>query len=429
MLCYASIARIPADEIAVLTRACRKHLDAFVTSSDTWDRVFVQACTVGELGRHIDDVLAFLRNHGYSPDVVGVDSQGQPNSTPFWPCAETGQYFPHSQMCLTPGTPSRRVCREWFTANYFCCPQCRRHYLTSEAMNVPGNNRYCRSCHDRYCRQCVECDTPHFDHDMYYDESADEHICFTCRDRMRGEEFGGNEREFSARNSFGSSRRYGIELETNRGMASNNFAFANKEDGSVDGWEFVSHVLRGDEGLQEIERFMASGHNIRVGDNCGFHLHMNIKDLSSDEQYAVYAAFLVTQHWWFNRVQPHRIGNSYCRQLNDRSFLDVKTALVQGRTFESYCNNYERYFWMNTSALHKHGTFENRLHHATWNFAEVKGWIIMNLRFVRAARELRVEQTDTLATFKAKADQALAFALEYFSESLPNVQSLQLATA
>lgn len=437
MLCYVAIPRVPASELAALQTSLRNNLDAFVTSSDSWDRVYVQACTEGQLGRRVADVLTFLTNHGYAVNVVGVDSQGQPNpSNPFAACSQNGQYYPTSQLLAVPTATrgvNRLVNREWHNQHYFECRRCHRSTENARRRLTPNNEAYCERCHADYCRTCQECERVVWEHEMEYcdDEDGDEQlICRRCMSTSRGDCFEGQEREFRRANSFGSSRKFGVELETNRGTASDQFAFDAKEDGSISGWEYVSHVLRGDEGLAEVQNFMASGHNIRVGDNCGLHLHFSIGDLTSEERYAVSAAFLVTQQWWFRQVEAHRQGNSYCRELNvDSMFLNIKTSIQRGQQFDQFCNNHERYQWLNTSAVHKHDTFENRLHHATWDFAVVKRWVILNLRFVRAARELRVEATDTVATFKAKAEQALAFALEHFGESLPNVQPLRPALA
>ena len=435
MLCYASIARVPASELAVLQTAVRNNLDSFVTASEGWDRVYVQACTVGQQAPHINRVLEFLGNHGYRPEVVGVNGEGQPTpGTPFFACQQTGQYFPHDRLMTVPTAQrgiTQRICREYFDAHYFTCRRCTRHTQTENRRVTPSNEGYCTRCFADYCRSCPECERVCWEHEMEYqdDEDGDEiQICRRCVNQSRGDCFEGRDKEFARRNSFGSSRRFGIELETNRGTASNQFAFDAKEDGSISGWEYVSHILRGDEGMDEVKNFMASGHNIRVGENCGLHLHFSVRDLDSAEKYAVQAAFLVTQQWWHRQVESHRRGNHYCRECDvNGTFLSIKAAIGHGQEYESFCNYGDRYFWMNTSAVHKHGTFENRLHHATWDFAAVKRWIILNLRFVRAARTLRVEPTDTVATFKAKAEQCLAFALQHFGESVPNVQPLAVA--
>lgn len=434
MLCYASIPRVPASELAALETAVRNHLDSFVTASEGWDRVYVQACTTGEQGVHIDRVIEFLGNHGYRPDVVGVSGDGQPQpGNPYFQCSQTGRYYPHGQLMTVPTSrrgETRRICREYFDQHYFTCRRCTRHTENENRRTTPSNEQYCTRCFADYCRTCPECERVCWEHEMEYwdDEDGDEElICRRCVHSSRGDSFEGQDKTFRRDNSFGSARRFGIELETNRGTASDQFAFDAKEDGSISGWEYVSHVLRGDEGLEEIKNFMASGHNIRVGDNCGMHLHFSVNDLDSNEKFAVAAAFLVTQQWWFRQVESHRQGNTYCRELNpDSMLLNMKTSMQRAITFDTFCNTHERYQWMNTSAVHKHGTFENRLHHATWDFATVSRWIILNLRFVRAARELVLEPTDTVVTFKAKAERALAFALAHFGESLRDVQPLEL---
>ena len=437
MLCYVAIPRVPATELAALQNSLRNNLDAFVTASEGWDKVYVQACTEDQLGKPLADVMTFLTNHGYAVSVVGVASDGQPNPmAPFGVCSQTGQYFPTTQLIAVPAAvrgQSRLVNREYHAQHYFQCCRCHRANENAQRRVVPSGEGYCLRCFEDYCRTCPECERVVWEHEMEYcdDEDGDEElVCRRCLSQTRGEQFCGQDKTFRRANTFGSSRKFGIELETNRGTASDQFAFDAKDDGSISGWEFVSHVLRGDEGLEEVRQFMASGHNIRVGNNCGMHLHFSVGDLENDEKYAVAAAFYVTQRWWFSQVESHRRSNSYCREQSaDSMFLNMKTAKERGTTFQGFAGAYERYLWLNIGDSHGHGTFENRLHHATWDFAQVKRWIILHLRFVRAARELRIEANDTVATFKAKADRCIAFALEHFGESLPNVQPLQLASA
>lgn len=419
MLCYAAIRRIPASESVVLQTAIERDLNAFVHDGEGFDRLYVQACTTGELGPRLAHVLTFLTNHGYRPEVFGQDSMGNPTAVPFVLCGATGCYYPQSQMRVAPDR--RQVHVDYFTANYFTCGRCSRSTAITDRHATPDPRHvYCGRCFQNNCRTCEECERVCWEHEVYYDDYAEEYQCRNCRNSQRGDEFDGETREFSRRNSFGSSRRYGIELETNRGTASDQFAFGAKDDGSIEGWEFVSHVLRGDEGMEEIRNFMASGHNIRHGENCGFHMHMDMRRMEDTERFGVFMAYMATENWWFQQIHRNRRENSYCTRMNPQRVLtDVKTAIERSTPFRDFCYSYNRYSWMNVSAFQKHGTFENRLHQSTWEFAEVKRWVILNLRFVRFARQLQVLPTDTIGSFADKANPAINFALEYFGESLP----------
>lgn len=427
MLCYAVVGPVPANEVRAMSEALRRNMGAFVTQTEGWDSVCIQGCTMGEQAPHINGVIEFLDNHGYNRhSIVGQDSAGNPSPAhPMAPCAETGVFFPLSELHMVPGQnrnePFRRVCPDYFNAHYFRCPFCTRERAIETRRATPaGDNRpICNNCYRDQCRDCSECERVHWSHESRYDDHEEEYLCRSCYQEMRGDYFAGQERRFARRNSFGSSRSYGIELETNRGTASDQYAFSCKEDGSVDGWEFVSHILRGDEGMTEIQNFLSSGHNIRLGDNCGFHLHFSVRDLDDREKYTVLAAYLSLQEYFFSYVERHRRENTYCRRMNQASvLLNVHTALARGTEFEDYAGNLNRYDWFNVSAFVRHGTFENRLHHATWDFAAIQRWIILNLRFVRYARTIQLEANETLASIRDKAELAMNQALAYFNESV-----------
>jgi len=147
-------------------------------------------------------------------------------------------------------------------------------------------------------------------------------------------------------------------------------------------------------------------------------LHMNMSDLKDEEKYAVFGAYAATQDFWDEQVQTHRHENNYCTRMNvDRLFADIQTSIGRGTEFNQFARNYGRYNWMNAGAIIRHNTFENRLHHATWDYNEVKKWIVLNLRFVRAARHLRVQRGESLAAYRERAMDAVRFATEFFEET------------
>lgn len=230
--------------------------------------------------------------------------------------------------------------------------------------------------------------------------------CGACLNFFQGHHFDGQHKEFGGDSSFGSARQFGVELETNLGKCSSDYAFGAKHDGSISGWEFVSHKLRGDEGLEELRAFMESGEHIEIADNCGYHIHMDLSDLSDSQCRTIFGAYVVTEDFWFNKVKSNRQTNNYCYRLPERVFEDIRCT----SHYYDFAEMQDRYAWINAASYCRHRTLENRLHHATWDFAEVSAWTILNLRFVEACKGLQFARSDSFESYRLKVARCLEWA-------------------
>lgn len=183
-------------------------------------------------------------------------------------------------------------------------------------------------------------------------------------------------------------RSFGIELETASGHVRNYEPFSQERDGSISGYEYASPILRGRAGLRVLRGFMRRSVDIRVDRRCGYHLHIDMRDLPDHQIYTIGAAYLATERKWFERVSPSRQNNSYAMRFcnNGRIFMDLVRADRNNTPFTSFCYTYDRYQWINFQAYNVHGTIENRLHHGTFNFRKVAKWAVLNLHFVRLVR-------------------------------------------
>ena len=168
----------------------------------------------------------------------------------------------------------------------FTCCHCGRIHneVNPYAQQGYSSRFWCESCARQYFPNCCFCTNRFYAGDMRVirnhsgmDRNAPQRrSCMGCFVEARGTDCRGRGNQFDSFSSFGSSRQFGVELETNLGKCSGEFAFAAKPDGSISGWEFVSHRLCGDAGLEELRAFMESGQRIEFGDNCVFHLQMSI---------------------------------------------------------------------------------------------------------------------------------------------------------
>ena len=333
----------------------------------------------GNSSEFVDYLVGQCDQHGFDYEVECKYSAHSAYWNDAARCADTGDWHDLSEMQEDMNT-GELLCNDSWNERYFNCYHCGEDFSRDD------------ECYDE-CNECTCCPDCHTEH-SYGSVQEFEGLCKT----------------FGPDNSFGSSRSFGVELETDGGRCSTNYAFDGKYDGSICGTEFVSHKLRGDAGIKEIRDFMASGEGIDISEADGFHLHINVSDLSENELYAVYAAYMVTEDWWHNQVCESRHENDYCYGIRGGGFPELKAHCFGPEAFYNYARCSDRYFWMNRTAYAKFKTFENRLHHGTWNANEVVNWVKLNLRFVRAARYLRIRQDDTFATFAERAKLALQWA-------------------
>ena len=157
-----------------------------------------------------------------------------------------------------------------------------------------------------------------------------------------------------------------------------NTCFGCKEDGSIDGKEFVSPVLSSDAGLEAIEDFCRQAERFAVDSKCGFHLHLDVGACTTAELKRVVLAYLLTEKLWHAFVPKMRRDNQYCKPLGfDADAIDN----TDGR-YEVSRLSADRYRWCNVWAISAHSTIEIRLHSATLEAEKICNWVKVHTRFV-----------------------------------------------
>lgn len=339
------------------------------------------------------------------------------------PCADCEDYTRESYLSEDPD--GDLVCESCFNRECFTCPDSGNVCWNRDGMQAPNGELYSRESWDEVCCDCENCSETIWRDDAVYSEMREQYLCTECHEALRGEEFTGVDKEFGPYNTFGTSRSFGVELESDCGMGSPEFAFDAKEDGSIEGLEYVSHILRGDAGLREIKDFLAASRDMQANEACGFHLHINVKDLNDAQRYTIFAAYAASEDVWHDHVDEERHGNSYCFRLNDSGIDDIFYAWEFNRDFRDFCRNRDRYYWMNVSAFYRHGTFENRLHHGTFAYSEIQRWIVANLRFVKAVKDFTVRNEAGDITSASK-ESFIAASIEAAKDAFTWAQSYQL---
>lgn len=160
------------------------------------------------------------------------------------------------------------------------------------------------------------------------------------------------------------------------------------EDGSVDdGWEVVSPILSGVEGIAEVARVLNILRDLAgcwIDESCGLHVHVNANDLSSASianavlRYERHSAKIDAI------VPPRRRENRFCLDVTHEAQM-IRRRLGKISSIAPYylaALADSRYRKLNIAAFCKHGTLEFRLHDGTLKVADVTNWIAFCVQFV-----------------------------------------------
>ncbi len=273
-------------------------------------------------------------------------------------------------------------CQDCFNDLFDTCNHCQCVYPQDALIPVAGSN-YCSDCFSDLFVECTDCGGIVDRDDCTYNDDG-EAFCDNCGGRTTWNEGAPMQGVRVARTR--SLRRYGVELETHACENHENIrgrtSFGCKEDGSIHGMEFVSPVLQGDEGLEEIELFCRLARNFTVNQSCGYHVHFDMERNATATKH-VALAYSLTAQLWGSFVPRSRRENRYCEPI-EWSWHDMKHY----KTWDSlrrWAGMYTRYCWVNIPAIRSHGTIEIRLHTGTLDSTKINNWIISHLRFIEWA--------------------------------------------
>lgn len=158
-------------------------------------------------------------------------------------------------------------------------------------------------------------------------------------------------------------------------------------------YEFVSPILQGINGIQNIETFlkMLESNWYHANSTCGLHVHVDISDLSSTEIVNVIIAYAKHEHTIDSWVHPARRtnNNTYCRSIVQfvKDLESQDWSSVPKRDLSIFSDVFNtRFSKLNLSAIRKHGTVEFRQFHGSVNPDEIIPWIVFCLNFLEEFR-------------------------------------------
>ena len=292
-------------------------------------------------------------------------------------------------------------CYDCYSQRFDNCYSCRCEVDIEgdDFLRDEDGDIFCCSCYwDRYtrCDSC-SCELAH-DNAFCCDNGT---FCSGCRDE--GEFWESRPLRLNENWTFagvGSRRAFGVELETSqaddRAHIQDDTIFGCVDDCSITGAEFVSPILRGDDGLLEIGAFCMAAKGFKVDGKCGFHLHVDCSDLSPAQLWAVAVGYSFTEPVWRLFVPQSRAANRFCAPWPQSTHDMFRSCDFAGTTHRDVVSavGWERYHVCNLTAYDRHKTIEIRLHSATLNAQKIANWVKAHTRFIdfctaRTARGLR----------------------------------------
>jgi len=156
------------------------------------------------------------------------------------------------------------------------------------------------------------------------------------------------------------------------------------------GYEIVSPVLQGNEGLLQVAKVadILANMGLEANRNCGLHLHIGAGHMSVDQMRDIVKRWINNEEH-LDAIQPRsrRSSNPYCRSA--KGYFDMD-GLNKAQTVSDLANAQEdRYCKINLRSFQRHGTIEFRHHSGTVEADKIVNWI----KFIRAFVVLTNEHT------------------------------------
>lgn len=187
-------------------------------------------------------------------------------------------------------------------------------------------------------------------------------------------------------------------------------------DASVtQGCEVVSPVLdAANGGIDDLARIASAlmsspdGSNLTSSRSCGFHVHVDARDLTIDDIKNVVRRYMRFEDEIDAFMAPSRRGNLnlYCKSNKDliNGYRYIRDSFENAKTtVQLACALRTRYLKVNLESLRRHGTIEFRQHCGTVNRNRIVNWTRFILEFVSASISQTSTTTATAQTSRSDA--------------------------
>lgn len=192
-------------------------------------------------------------------------------------------------------------------------------------------------------------------------------------------------------------------------------------DGSVSGgYELVSPILKGLEGLAQVEKVCQTltSAGYRVDRSCGLHVHVDARDFDRKALIRLVRQFLIEEHNFDKFVTSNRLENDYCMS-NIARFGNHGTRLQTLKYAHQNLGNEaqtiyrqiatSRYYKLNLDALWRQHTVEFRMHQGTIDATTAIRWIRACVMFTCGALNVNNDSAESVDKlyFETAPDETL----------------------
>ena len=283
------------------------------------------------------------------------------------------------------------------------CECCNAEMDRCDSFQLEHGERVCHTCHDEMTIECTDCGVR-----FSGDDDSERPFCRNCINRDEWNNFGFHVVE-PGYDQIRSKRKFGVEIETSacddHKSIRSDTVFGCKTDGSVDGKEFVSPVLYGDEGLDEVRKIC--GHARRLGweidSACGLHTHFDLSNESDENCFKVAHAYMHTYDFWTTFITNARKRNYYCAK---HTYGPADLAGYSESFYDWVCTYAnEKYTWANFGAYTRFKTIEIRHHAASLNPTKLCNWIKAHTRFIDNVVSMSIPEINRALAGRSVYDQ------------------------
>ncbi len=298
-------------------------------------------------------------------------------------CAECDKWIDDEDITDCYGDDLCTDCRD--SRGFNQCECCDEWH--NDTIYVDAGGSYCSECFSSNFASCSGCE------EIYIlDDLTEDGYCTNCMDENCTNSWEGCP-EYDL---VGSSRRYGIELETDTCDGWRGYehpAWSAKADVSVRGMEFVTSILYGNDGLKAIRHICeyAKVQRWDVDGRCGYHLHIDISKEPADSLKAIAFAYHATYDVWKHFVSGSRWPNMYCKPMEHtlQCYLALD-SIVDWRGFSRQIT--KKYQWVNWGAYQEHTSLEIRIHEGTLDYNKICNWMRAHTTFVDWAASAGIDE-------------------------------------
>jgi len=371
-------------------------------------------------------------------------------------CKHCGEPFWRDDMTQV---NTELYCDECLDEHFRHCSACEEYVDRDRAYYSEIHDcDYCENCFSNYVTNCVSCDGQ-IDPETCHVSNEGESYCDECWER-RDEERREGEYFEHAGSLFVrclSRRKYGIEIEAlikedeNHVPSDQLGHWQQVTDGSIGekGREYVSPILQGDEGFQEIDRMttLLKSHGYFVKRQCGLHVHIDGRDLECGDikkllkitryyEPVLYAMLPASRREGTYSVPLQRFPKSRFRiGIKDEEALKRLWYGRKGETVNLKSKyHHSRYYGLNIHSWFFRRSLEFRYHSGTLNPLKITNFIIICQAMVDKAKgekKFKIPEPCDFQTQLARFVSFLELAPElatYIRERIEKFHPEQLAT-